>query len=321
MASSEKVRWGIIAPGRIVVSFLRDGINASNASFDAVASRDPRRAADFAARYGMARSYGSYDDLLADPNIDAVYIATPNDGHHPWTMKALAAGKHVLCEKPYSRHPAQAEEAFAAAEAKHLVLMEAFMWRHTPQVRRFMELLPEIGDLESIRATFAFPMQATTDVRLEPELDGGALMDVGCYCVSASRLVAGEPVSVMGEQKLGRSGVDVEFSGLLRFPSGTVSQFGCAFTYYHRSLEAIGTKSTLLMRDPWLAQPVALFLGERPIELKTDDPYRLEIENMGAAILGRGKPLLGKEDALGQARTIEALYRSAETGRRVTLGQ
>jgi predicted dehydrogenase len=319
MASSEKVRWGILAPGRIAVTFLRDGINARNASFDAVASRDPKRAADFASGHGIPRAYGSYEELLADPNIDVVYIATPNDGHHPWTMKALAAGKHVLCEKPYSRDAAQVEEAYAAAEAKHLLLMEAFMWRHTPQVRRFMELLPEVGDLTSIRATFAFPMEATTDVRLEPGLEGGALMDVGCYCVSASRLVAGEPLSVMGEQKLGPSGVDVEFSGLLRFPSGVVSQIGCGFTYYHRTLEAIGTKSSLFMRDPWLAQPVMLMLGDRPIEVRPEDPYRLEIENLSDAVMGRGKPLLGRDDALGQARTIDALYRSAETGRRVTL--
>ena len=160
------------------------------------------------------------------------------------TMQALAAGKHVLCEKPYSRHPEQVVEAFDAAAARKLVLMEAFMWRHAPQVRRFMELLPEVGELQSIRATFSFVLTKPSDVRLDAALDGGALMDVGCYCVSGSRLVAGaEPVpSLRRVRPCGPSGVDLAFSGLLRFPSGLVAEIVAGFTSHHRSLEAIGTQ-------------------------------------------------------------------------------
>jgi xylose dehydrogenase (NAD/NADP) len=318
-ANPDKVRWGILGPGRIAVRFLEDGINAHNAEFVAVASRDRARAAEFAIRFLIPRVHGSYEELLADPQVDAVYIATPNSYHHSMTMQALAAGKHVLCEKPYSRHPDEIVAAFDAADAKSLVLMEAFMWRHTPMVRQFMDLLPEVGELRSVRSTFAFAMAAGTDVRLEPGLEGGALMDVGCYCVSASRLIAGEPVAVQGEQTLGPSGVDVAFAGLLTFGSGVVSQIGCGFTYEHRTMEAIGSKASLRFVDPWLGQYSSLWLDDRQIDLTVVDPYRLEIENMGDAIAGRGKPLLGRADALGQARTIEALYQAAATGARLML--
>ena len=320
MSKSDTVRWGVLGPGRIAVRCLRDGVNARNAEFVAVASRDKARADEFASRFRIGTVHDSYEALLADPGVDAVYIATPNSFHHSMTMQALAAGKHVLCEKPYSRDVRQIEEAFDAAAARKLVLMEAFMWRQTPMIRQFMDLLPEVGELRSIRATFSFAMDASTDVRLEPGLDGGALMDVGCYCVSASRLIAGEPVAVQGEQTLGPSGVDVAFAGLLTFGSGVVGQFGCGFTYEHRSMEAIGAKSSLRMVDPWLGEYASLWLGDRQIELTLDDPYRLEIENVSDAIAGRGQPLLGRADALGQARTIDALYRSAETGRRVEIG-
>ena len=140
MASSEKVRWGILGPGFIAGRLMRDADRASNAAVVAVGSRNRERAAEFASKFGIARVHGSYEALLADPEVDAVYIATPNSLHHPQTMQALAAGKHVLCEKPYTRHPAEVTEAFDAAAAAGLVLMEAFMWRHSTQVRRFMEL-------------------------------------------------------------------------------------------------------------------------------------------------------------------------------------
>ena len=320
MTSSRKVRWGILGPGGISARLLGDAGNAANVAVVAVGSRDRTRAASFAARFGIPRVHGSYEELLGDPEVDAVYIGTPNSIHHPLTMQALAAGKHVLCEKPYSRHSEQVIEAFDAAASRNLILMEAFMWRHTPQVRRFMELLPEVGDLQSIRATFSFVMTKTNDVRLDRALEGGALMDVGCYCVSGSRLVAGaEPSRVSGEQVVGPTGVDLSFSGLLRFPSGPVAEIVAGFTSHHRSLEAIGTAGTLLLRNPWLSEDGRIRLGDRDIVVATADAYRLELENMSAAILGEGKPLLGREDALGQARTIEALYRSAAEGRYVPL--
>ncbi|MGD0248628.1 MAG: Gfo/Idh/MocA family oxidoreductase, partial [Candidatus Limnocylindrales bacterium] len=255
MPSSDKVRWGILGPGRIAARLLREADRAANVSVVAVGSRSRERATEFASKFGIARVHDSYEALLADRDVDAVYIGLPNSLHHPLTMRALAAGKHVLCEKPYSRHPKQVVEAFDAAEAAGLILMEAFMWRHAPQVRRFMELLPEVGELRSIRATFSFVLTDEADVRLDAGLDGGALMDVGCYCVSASRLVAGaEPTLVFGQQTLAPTGVDEAFSGLLRFPSGMVAEIVAGFTSDHRSLEAIGSKDNIQMRDPWLGE-------------------------------------------------------------------
>jgi xylose dehydrogenase (NAD/NADP) len=321
MASTEKVRWGVLGPGFIAGKTLRDAGRAANLEVVAVASRNQARAAEFASRFGIGRVHPTYDALLADPEVDAVYIATPNSLHHRQTMRALAAGKHVLCEKPYTRRPAEVTEAFDAAEAAGLVLMEAFMWRHAPQTRRFMELLPEVGELALIRSTFAFVLSKQDDIRLDPALDGGALMDVGCYAISGSRLVAGsDPAVVFGHQHLGPSGVDLSFGGLLRFPSGLVAEILGGFTSDHRSLEAIGDKGNLLARDPWLHEQGGIVLNGRDVEAPSDDDYRLELENMSDAILGRGEPLLGRADALGQARTIEALYRSTESGKPVALG-
>jgi predicted dehydrogenase len=320
MPSSGKVRWGILGPGRIAARLVRGAERAANVSLVAVGSRDRARAAEFARTFGIARVHGSYEELLADPEVEAVYISVPNSLHHPLTMQALAAGKHVLCEKPYSRRPREVEEAFGAADARQLILMEAFMWRHGPRLRRFMELLPEVGELHSIRATFSFVLTAEGDARLESGLDGGSLMDVGCYCVSAARVVAGaEPASVYGVEDLAQTGVDRAFSGLLRFASGPVAEIVAGFNSDHRSLEAIGSKANLLLVDPWLGEYGGMRLGDREIPVDSDDPYRLELENVSAAILGDGKPLLGRADALGQARTIEALYRSAETGSAVSL--
>jgi xylose dehydrogenase (NAD/NADP) len=318
--ASDKVRWGILGPGGIANRLLQDSARASNFTVVAAGSRNLDRAQEFAARYGIPKAYGSYEALLADPEVDAIYVGLPNSLHHPVTMQVLAAGKHVLCEKPYTSHPKQVVEAFDAADKAGVLLMEAFMWRHSPQTRRFVELLPQIGELESIRAAFAFVMTATSDVRLDPALEGGALMDVGCYAVSGSRLVAGaEPVRVFGEQTIGPSGVDLRFSGMLTFGSGVVAEIVAGFTSVQRSLEAVGSKGTLVSRDPWQGQLGGLELNGKPEMVGEDDQYRLEMENLSAAILGHDKPLLGRADALGQARTIEALYRSAETGKTVSL--
>ena len=320
MPSSGVVRWGILGPGSIAARFMRNAREAAHSEVVAVGSRTPERAAAFAATFGISRAHASYEALLDDAAVDAVYIGLPNSLHHPWTMRALAAGKHVLCEKPYSRHPAEVAEAFDAADAAGRVLMEAFMWRHTPQARRFVELLPEVGRLQAIRASFSFRIEDQADVRLAADLDGGSLMDVGCYSVSGARLVAGsEPLRVHGEQTLAPSGVDMTFAGLLRFPDEVIATITSGFTSDDASLEAVGDASILVMRSPWQGKARALWLGDREIPVAPVDPYPLELENMSAAILGDAKPLLGRADALGQARTIDALYRSAASRSAVSL--
>jgi predicted dehydrogenase len=316
----KRIRWGILGTGDINRKLLRGARGSSEVEVVAVASRDPERAAAHAAEHGIPRSFGSYEAMLDDPGVDAVYISVPNSLHHPWTMTALAARKHVLCEKPYTRRPAEVGEAFDAAERAGLVLMEAFMWRHTPQTQRVLELLPRIGRLQTVRGTFSFPLRNRDNIRLRADLDGGSLMDVGCYCVSGARLLAGEePASVFGTQELGPSGVDLRFTGVLSFPSGVVAEFTSGFTTDHEGLEAIGTEGTIRLPDPWHNVTGMFYLNGEEIRLDPGNPYQLELENVGAAIRGEAQPRLGRADALGQARTIEALYESAGTGAPVHL--
>jgi predicted dehydrogenase len=317
---AKRVRWGILGTGDINRKLLRGARLSDALEVVAVASRDPQRAAAFAQDHEIPRSFGTYEAMLADPDVDAVYISVPNALHHPWTMSALAAGKHVLCEKPYTRRPDEVTEAFDAADRAGLVLSEAFMWRHTRQTQRLLELLPRIGQLQTIRATFSFVLENPANIRLRSDLDGGSLMDVGCYCVSGARLVAGEePTAVFGIQDVGPSGVDIRFSGLLRFPGGVVAEFTSAFTTDHESLEAIGTTGSIRLPDPWHNVIGQFYLNDEEIRLDPGNPYQDELENVSAAIRGEADPRLGREDALGQARAIAALYESAETGAVVRL--
>jgi predicted dehydrogenase len=309
---TNRIRWGILGTGDINRKLLRGARLSDAVDVVAVASRDPERAAAFASAHEIPRSFGSYEAMLDDPGVDAIYICVPNSLHHPWTMTALAAGKHVLCEKPYTRRPDEVTAAFDAADRAGLVLSEAFMWRHTRQTRRLLELLPRIGRLQTIRATFSFVLDNPANIRLRADLDGGSLMDVGCYCVSGVRLLAGEePDTVFGFQEVGPSGVDTRFSGLLRFPSGAVAEFTSAFTTDHQGLEAIGTTGSIRLPDPWHNVAGLIYLNEEKIRLDPGNPYQDELENIGTAIRGEADPLLGREDALGQARTIAALYESA----------
>jgi predicted dehydrogenase len=319
--------WGVISTANINDMVLAGAQASDRVDVIAVASRDAARAEAYAREKGIERSYGSYEAMLADDDVQAVYVSLPNSLHAEWSIRALEAGKHVLCEKPLSRHPADVERAFDAAERSGRLLMEAFMYRHHPQIARARELVEQgaIGRLRAIRALFSFSLADTTNIRMLADLDGGALMDLGCYCVSGSRLFGGEPEHARGEQVVGPTGVDVAFHGTLRFPDDVVAQFHAAFVLRERQeLEAIGEEGSLLLTAPYRADfggDVTL-TSEGKVEVEPvpeADPYRLELENLGDAIEGRGDPLLGRADALGQARTIEALYRSAAEGRAIEL--
>jgi D-xylose 1-dehydrogenase (NADP+, D-xylono-1,5-lactone-forming) len=311
------VTWGFLSTARINDAVLAGARLSDRVRVAAVASRDQRRADAYARERGIERAYGSYEALLADPEVEAVYISLPNSLHVEWSLRALEAGKHVLCEKPLARRPEQVEAAFEAAERAGRFLMEGFMYRHHPQTKGLAELVSggAIGELRLVRSAFSFPLAELGDVRMRPELDGGALMDVGCYCVSASRLLAGEPESAAGRQLLARTGVDVRFAGVLAFP-GVLAHFDCGFDLPRRSmLEVVGSEGQLEVEDPFLiARPgIELRRGDdlERIEVAQADRYRLQLENFGEAIRGRADPLLGREDAVGQARAIELLYRAA----------
>ena len=310
------MRLGLLSTANINRLVLAGARASDEVDVVAVASRDEARAHAYAAEHGIARAYGSYEALFADSEIDAVYISLPNSLHVDWSVRAVEAGKHVLCEKPLSRRPEEVERAFDAAERAGRVLAEAFMYRHHSQTKRMADLVRDgtVGELRAIRAAFSFPLADLENVRMRPELDGGALMDVGCYCVSGARLLAGEPERVHGEQLLGPTGVDTTFGGVLRFPGDVVAVFHASMDLpFRQELEVLGSEGTLLVQAPWRIDlgGQVLLRGE-PVDVPQADAYRLELEDLAAAIRGEREPLLGRDDALGQARVIEALYRSAE---------
>ncbi len=322
------VRWGVLSTARIGAAVIEGARQSSAADVVAVASRSEASALAFAQLHGIARAHGSYDDLLADPDVEAVYIPLPNGMHVDWTVRALEAGKHVLCEKPMDRRPQRVAEAFDVADARGLVLSEAFMWRHNPQTAGLLELLGEgaIGDVRLVRACFSFALAGDADVRLDPALDGGALMDVGCYCVSAARLIGGgEPVRVSAQSVTGAAGVDLRMTALLRFDGDVLATIDCGFDIPARDeLEVVGSDGRLVLDDPWHCRRPRIVLErgtEREvIKLKPVNSYRLQLEDVSRAIREGRQPLLGRDDALGQARTIEALYRSAAEGCEVRVG-
>jgi predicted dehydrogenase len=318
------VKWGIISTADINRRLIPGAQASDDVDLVAVASRDLGRAEAFARTWGIERAYGSYDELLADSDIEAVYIPLPNTMHCEWSIRALEAGKHVLCEKPMSRHPADVEAAFDASERTGRLLTEAFMYRHNPQTKRLKELVDggAIGELRVIRSTFSYSLHDADNIRLRTDVEGGALMDVGCYCVSGARLLGGEPEVVFGQEYVGPTGTDWVFSGLMRFSGDVLATFDCGTTLPERDeLEAIGTEGSLFLDDPWHCRNPVLELrrdaGTEIIELEPADSYRLELEDLGAALRGGTAPLLGRADAVGQARAIEALYRSAAEGRSV----
>ena len=242
------MRLGLLSTANINKEILRGAAESDLVDVVAVGSRDGAKAQAYAAEHGIERAHSSYEALLADDDVDAVYISLPNGMHHEWTMHALAAGKHVLCEKPYSRRAAEVEEAFAAADEAGLVLTEAFMYRHHPQSAKVRELVAggAVGRLCAVKTTFSFPLEDLSNVRALPELDGGALMDVGCYCISGIRLVAGDPEHVRGEQVTGPTGIDMAFHGTLRCANDVVGQFEASFRSPRRQrMEVVGEDGVL----------------------------------------------------------------------------
>jgi D-xylose 1-dehydrogenase (NADP+, D-xylono-1,5-lactone-forming) len=321
------LRLGLLSTAHINEKLAAGAALVDSVDVVAVASRSPERASEQAAQLGVDRALGSYEELLADPDVDAVYISLPNSMHVEWSVRALEAGKHVLCEKPMARSVEEVERAFDAAEAAGRVLTEAFMWRYHPQALRLVSLVPRVGELRVVRAQFSFALgslEPASNIRLSGELEGGALMDVGSYCVSAARTVTGaEPVAVTGQQVTGE--VDIRFVGTLRFPGDVLAHFDCGVDTADRAeLEVVGSEGRLLLRDPFHSrEPVIEVLGadgslER-VEVERENPYACELRDFAGAVAGSHEPRLGRADAVGQAATIAALYRSATSGTQVKL--
>jgi xylose dehydrogenase (NAD/NADP) len=317
----EPVQFGIISTAGINAHVLAGVASSPSVEIRAVASRSQAAADAYAELNGIATSHGSYEALLADPEIEAVYVSLPNSLHIEWAILALEAGKHVICEKPLDRRVSEVGRAFDTADRAGRILAEAFMYRHHPQTARFADLAAtRIGRLRTIRVALGGTLVGADNVRLRTELDGGALMDVGCYCVSAARMLGGEPEVAIGRRIVGESGVDMRFAGLLTFPEDVIATFDCGFDLAPTAVvEAVGSHGKVRAIDPFLLHSSAIELtaGDETttrIEVPVADSYRLEFENLAAAIRGTAAPLLGRADAIGQARVLEALHRSAENG-------
>jgi predicted dehydrogenase len=299
---------------------------ARNGAVWAIASRDAARAAAVAAASGAPRAYGDYADLLADPEVEAVYIALPNHLHREWTERAAAAGKHVLCEKPLACTAAEGEAMVAACRAAGVQLLEAVMYRFHPRMIRLAALIAEgaIGTPRALHAAFSFPLAATENYRHHPEFGGGALLDVGCYGVNAARwLMGAEPVAAAAHARFdAATGVDRALSGLLVFPDGATAHLDCAFdTAEHQLIVVTGAQGTLtapLAFTAWRGDPTHLILdtaaGVRRFDFPPADPYLAMVEHFADLCRGRCAPGDPPEDAVGNLRTLDALARAARPG-------
>ncbi|HXV95566.1 MAG TPA: Gfo/Idh/MocA family oxidoreductase [Gaiellaceae bacterium] len=318
---ADPLRLGILSTARINRRIVPAARRTNLVDVVAVAGRERGRAEEHAREHGIGRVHASYEALLADPEVDAVYVPLPNSLHVEWTRRALEAGKHVLCEKPLTDRPEDAEALFDLAGRERLVLAEAFMYRHNPQTRRLEQLVRDgaIGPLQLVRTSFSFLVEGEANIRLVPELGGGSVLDLGCYCVSGARLLAGEPETAFAQQVVGPTGVDDLFTALLAFPGGAHALVDCGLRVpFRATLEAVGAEGSLFVNDPWLCSSPGIELRRgaevEHVAVEAADSYLLELEDLARAAAGEGEPLLGRADAVGQARALGALRRSAAEG-------
>jgi predicted dehydrogenase len=325
-----KLRWGILGVAainnRILPSFLRAG----NAELRAIASRSLPKAQAAAKAAGIPIAYGSYEALLDDPNINAVYNPLPNTLHAEWTRKAAERGKHVWCEKPLCPTAAEAQALVDFCKTKGVKLMDGFMWPHHPRTRKLREFLDSggIGQVRRVSGTFTFPMQALdpNNIRLKPELAGGSLLDVGCYPVYGIRWALGaEPVKAYATATY-HNGVDVEMDGILWFPDGRMATFDCGFTHpFRRWLEITGTEAVVWIPELWIPRPRATYYVSRegkPVEevaVEGEDQIQHMIENFSRAVLENRPVMPSPEEAVKTLRVLDALAKSPREGRIVAV--
>jgi D-xylose 1-dehydrogenase (NADP+, D-xylono-1,5-lactone-forming) len=324
----KKLQWGLLSTARINRAVIPPIRASRRSSLIAVASRTQGTADAYAEKWSIPRAHGSYEALIDDPDINAVYISVPNHLHAEWSVKCAAAGKHVLCEKPLALTTGDVDRMIAAAREHGVIIAEAFMYRHHPQTLKVLELLNQgvIGNVLIVKGTFTFPLTRPDDVRWSPEMGGGSIWDVGCYPVGFTRLIAGaEPVEVLGWQVLGSSGIDEVFAGQMRFANGMLAQFDCGFrSPFHTCMEIIGTSGTITLKKPF--KPA----GDNVIEITREDRtesieapeqelYLGEIEDMENAVLDSKPQRISLEVSRANVAVIRALVESAQAGEPVML--
>ena len=318
---TDKIRWGIIGTGSIARNFAKALVAANRGLKYAVGSRSQDKADAFAAEQGMEKAYGSYDALLADSAVDAVYIATPHPLHSAPAIRAAQAKKHILCEKPLGVTVPECEAMIAAAEANSVLLLEAFMYRTHPQTLRIQELVGEgrLGQLRTVRSSFCYGLGADYNVRSDKSLRGGGLYDVGCYCINFSRMIAGqEPDKIEAVWTLGEtSGVDENLAAALHFPSGVIAHFDVGIrTASGTCAEILGTDGTLLVPKPWKPDTDRAVCqltpkgkpAEQIVVEHGGNPYTLEADHLAAVAAGEAEPLIPAANAIGNAAVMDEIW-------------
>ncbi|MHC4405991.1 MAG: Gfo/Idh/MocA family protein [Planctomycetota bacterium] len=308
------LRWGILGTGTIARKFAEQLASCRRSELAAVGSRSADSAGRFACELG-GTAHGGYDRLLADPSVEAVYVSLPNARHCEWTIRALEAGKHVLCEKPMAVTAAEAEEMFEAADRAGRLLVEAFMYRCHPAVQRLIQMVHDgaVGRAKLIRTNFTSPRALSADdIRYQPDLAGGALMDVGCYCINFARALAGrEPTAVHAVGHRHATGVDDYAAGTLDFGGELFCTFTCGMTTVaDRTTYVGGSEGYVAIDTPWFTDGTfTLVKGDRRETIRSEAPlelYALEADAFAAAVDG-ANPWIAKADTLGNLRVLEEL--------------
>jgi len=322
----KKLNWGLLSTAKINRALIKP-LNASKQTrLLAVASRSISNAESYAREWNIPRAHGSYEALLADPEIDVIYNSLPNHLHAEWTIKALHAGKHVLCEKPFALTLADVDAMSQAAHETGKVLEEAFMYRHHAQTLKAKEIVDSgiLGKLQLIKGAFTFPLTREGDIRSKKETGGGSIWDVGCYPISYARMIVGaDPVEVFGWQLTGEGGADESFVGQMRFEDGIHAQFDSGFKSPFRSMiEIVGTDASLNIPDPFKpgkSNEIILSRGDKQekIKIKGGELYLGEVEDMCNAITQNKSPRISLEDSRGNVAVILALIESARLGKPV----
>lgn len=325
----KQIRWGILSTANIGRKAMIPALKESPlAEVIAVSSRTAENAQSCADDLGIPKAYEGYQTLLDDPQIEAVYNPLPNHLHKEWTIRAAEAGKHILCEKPLGLNPEECHEMIAAARDNGVQLMEAFMYRYHPRILAARQMLRSgvIGEVKTIETAFCFKLKNKDDIRYQPDMGGGALMDVGCYCVNVSRLMAGrEPVAVQARAHWASTGVDDQLTGILDFGDGLMAHFDCALNQERRERCILaGTEGYLELPNTFVPgvgeSLIHAALSGRPAEKGNDtsrvhtfpavNSYRLVAEDFMQSIAGK-PPAFPIEDAVDNMRVIQALLASA----------
>lgn len=323
----KKIRWGVLSTAKIGTEKVIPAMQLGEyCKFTAIASRQLEKAQAAARRLGIEKAYGSYEELLADCDVDAVYLPLPNHLHVPWAIKALKAGKHVLCEKPLGLNAAEAQELLKASRKfPRLKVMEAFMYRHHPQWQWVKQRVSEgkIGELRTIQSFFSYYNSDPNNIRNKADIGGGGLMDIGCYCISLSRFIFGaEPRRVCGiREEDPEMKVDRLTSGILEFASGT-STFTCATQLVpYQRVNIFGTKGRIEIEIPFNAppdRPCKIWHGDdariEEVILEICNQYTIQGDLFSRAVLEDREAPTPLEDAVANMQVIDALVRSARSG-------